>query len=294
MNRNYVIITPVRNEEKFLELTIRSVVEQTIPPLCWVLVDDGSSDSTPSIIAKAEATCKFIKGVYRKDRGYRLSGTGVVDAVNEGYKLSSQLGWNFLGKLDGDLSFDRDYFEKCLARFEDNPKLGIGGGAISRLENGVLVSESPKDPLFHVRGAVKIYRKECWDAIGGIVAGPCWDSIDELKANMLGWQTYTFSDLKVHHHRPAGEAFGRWKDSVKGGRGNYVTGYHPVFMFLKCLSRLSRAPRSSLGLLYGYISSYCARAPRLVDKSLMRYIRKQQLLYIVGRPSLWNGKGNRG
>jgi poly-beta-1,6-N-acetyl-D-glucosamine synthase len=131
--------------------------------------------------------------------------------------------WEFVLKLDADLSFEPDYFANCFAEFDKDPKLGIGGGNICSLVAGALESESKADPKFHVRGAVKIYRRTCWDQIGGIVRGPCWDSIDELHANMLGWTTRTFPGLKVHHHRPAGQAFGKWKDWVKGGRGNYVS-----------------------------------------------------------------------
>lgn len=289
MSRRYIVVTPVRNEQEFLPSTIRSMGAQTIPPSCWAIVDDGSSDGTPAIIKDAEERLPYVLGVNRGDRGYRLSGSGVVDAFYEGYEKIRESGWDYLVKLDGDLSFGPDYFAQCIARFEADPKLGIGGGTICTNKTGTLVAES-RDPAFHVRGAVKMYRRECWEAIGGLVKGPCWDSIDELKANMLGWQTRTFGDLKVLHHRPAGQAFGRWKDWVKGGKGNYVTGYHPLFMLAKCLSRVPRKPVgvAACGLFWGYISSYLRTTPRLVDAQLMKFIRSEQLRFLLGKGSLWS------
>jgi poly-beta-1,6-N-acetyl-D-glucosamine synthase len=292
MSRRYIVVTPVRNEEQFLPLTIQSMENQTVIPERWIIVDDGSTDSTAKIAQCAAERNSWIRPVRRVDRGFRLSGSGVMDAFYDGLQRNDVESWDFLAKLDGDLSFESTYFQRCLDHFESNRKLGIGGGTICKKQDNVLLTESPKDPTFHVRGAVKMYRRACWEAIGGLVKGPCWDSIDELKGNMLGWQTNTFQELRVHHHRPAGQAFGKWKDWVKGGRGNYVTGYHPVFMLAKCLKRLKRQPigPAGYGLMYGYIAEYIKRSPRLVDAQLMKYVRDQQLRSLIGQSSLWNNR----
>jgi len=284
-----VIISPVRDEESHLRGTIHSVVRQTHRPLEWIIVDDGSSDGTWQILQRAAAEHPWIQPVQRTDRGFRQSGAGVVDAFYFGYEKISNGEWDFLGKLDADLTFEPHYFASCLEEFQENTDLGIAGGTICALVDGSLTAESKSDPKFHVRGAVKLYRRECWDAIGGIVRGPCWDSIDELHANMLGWQTRTLAKELVHHHRPAGQAFGRWRDWVKGGRGNYVSGYHPVFMFLKCLSRLMQRPFgiAAGGLLWGFVTAYFNRTPRLVDDQLKKYVRAQQVRHLTLRPSLW-------
>jgi poly-beta-1,6-N-acetyl-D-glucosamine synthase len=289
-NPSFVIVSPVRNEEQYLQLTIDSVARQTCLPAEWLLVDDGSSDKTWSILQANAKRYDWIRPLKRPDRGFRQSGAGVVDAFYDGFQKVGVSTWEFVLKLDADLSFEPDYFANCFAEFDKDPKLGIGGGNICSLVAGALESESKADPKFHVRGAVKIYRRTCWDQIGGIVRGPCWDSIDELHANMLGWTTRTFPGLKVHHHRPAGQAFGKWKDWVKGGRGNYVSGYHPLFMFLKCLRRFPQKPVgfAACGLLYGFVSGYLTATPRLVDRQLMRYIRSQQVLRLTGRPGLWS------
>src|SRR5262249_32695115 len=159
-----------------------------------------------------------------------------------GFRTIRDPSWQFVAKFDGDLSFTGDYFEQCLRRFETNPKLGIGGGTICNEVNGALEVESKIDPAFHVRGATKIYRRECWEQIGGLIRASGWDTVDEVKANMLGWVTGTFGDVKLVHHRPAGEAYGQWSNLIKNGRANYVAGYHPLFMFLKCCRRMAVKP----------------------------------------------------
>jgi biofilm PGA synthesis N-glycosyltransferase PgaC len=176
-----------------------------------------------------------------------------------------------------------------LSEFQLDPRLGIGGGLICQEKEGSLVCESPGDPPFHVRGATKIYRKACWEAIGGLLRAPGWDTIDELKANMLGWKTQSFRDIPLRHHRYTGTADGTWKNYVKFGLANYITGYHPLFMALKCLKRLAQKPYlvGAIGLSWGYCSGYLKHIPQVDDPALIRFVRRQQLNKIVARPSLW-------
>jgi poly-beta-1,6-N-acetyl-D-glucosamine synthase len=288
--RSYSIITPARNEAEFLQKTISSVTSQTVVPACWIIVDDGSTDATAEIIDKASEEYPWIRAIHRGDRGFRKSGGGVVETFYDGYSAVGDCPWEYLVKLDGDLSFERDYFERCLNRFEADSSLGIGGGTICGLVDGNLVEESKGDPRFHVRGATKIYRRVCWNAIGGLIKAPGWDTLDELKANMLGWKTYTFPELKLNHHRMAGGADGAWKNWVKNGRANYITGYHPLFMLFKCAQRLVKQPYfvAGLGLLSGFVGGYIQRVPQVQDEPLMKYLRRQQLNRLLMKPSLWD------
>ena len=283
----YVIITPVRDEEKHLRNTIESIARQTVLPAKWVIVNDGSSDSTGAIIDAASAEYPWIEGVHRTNRGYRKSGGGVVDAFNDGYRRLEGLVWDFLVKLDGDLSFEPRYFEQCFEKFEREPKLGVGGGAIYNLIDGKAVLESC--PAFHVRGATKIYRLACWQALGGLLPAPGWDTLDEVKAQMQGWQTRTFPDLVLTHHRMTGAADGAWGGLVKNGRANYICGYHPLFMAAKCAARLIRPPYfwGPLALAYGFISGYIRRIPQVKDRKVIRYLRSQQLMRLMGRQTIW-------
>ena len=283
----YVIITPVRDEEAYIRETLKSVTTQTILPSEWIIVNDGSTDRTGEIADQQARENPWIKVIHTENRGFRQAGTGVIEAFYNGYKAISQKDWEFVVKLDGDLSFDPDYFEECFGEFGKNPRLGIGGGMIYNLVEGDLRCET--HPMFHVRGATKIYKRECWDDIGGLIKAPGWDTLDEVKANMVGWQTRSFPKLRVVHHRFTGSADGTWRNFVKNGLANYISGYHPVFMAVKCAKRLFQKPYmvAALGLLDGFITGYVKNIPQVPDKALIRYLRQQQLKRLFLRQSIW-------
>jgi glycosyltransferase involved in cell wall biosynthesis len=285
----YVVITPVRNEERHIGLTIESMVKQSIPPAEWIIVNDGSNDRTGEVIDESATQFQWIRIVHRQDRGYRKSGGGVIEAFYDGYSKIGQKEWDFVVKLDGDLSFDTDYFEKCFSRFADAPGLGIGGGTICLLKEGGLEVEYKGDPPFHVRGATKIYRRACWEQISPLLKAPGWDTIDEVKANMHGWKTQTFNNLKLIQHKGTGSADGIWRTWFKNGRANYIAGYHPLFMFFKCIKRVFQKPYiiSAIGLFYGYVSGYWERVPQINDRPLIDYLRKQQLGLLFFKRSIW-------
>jgi poly-beta-1,6-N-acetyl-D-glucosamine synthase len=285
----YVVVTPVRNEEQYLSLTIRSMVAQTITPGQWIIVNDGSTDQTGRVAEAGARANAWIQVVNRPDRGFRKAGGGVVDAFCDGYRLIEDKAWDYLVKLDGDLSFDPGYFEKCFNYFDENPRLGIAGGTICARRDGVFEAEAKNDPAFHVRGATKIYRRACWQEIGGLIHAPGWDTLDEVKANMLGWQTRTLAGIQVLHHRPTGAAYGTWNDRVKAGVANYIAGYHPLFMLLKSIKRMTEKPYviGGCALLFGFVKGYVKRIPQVEDKALIRYFREQQLDRLLGRKSLW-------
>jgi biofilm PGA synthesis N-glycosyltransferase PgaC len=283
----YIIITPVRDEQAYIEQTIQSMIKQTLLPIEWIIVNDGSSDKTGEIINKYSELYSWIHAVHRNNRGFRKAGGGVIEAFYDGYCSLKSDNWDYIVKLDGDLSFDNEYFENCFSAFKSNSNLGIAGGMIYNLIKGNLVLEKP--PLFHVRGATKIYKKACWDAIGGLINAPGWDTLDEVKANMLGWKTQSLEDLKVVHHRFTGQADGSWQDAVKNGTANYISGYHPIFMLAKCIKRIFERPYfiRSLGLYYGFISGYCKGIPQVDDKNLITYLRQQQMKKLLFMNSIW-------
>jgi len=288
----YAIITPVRNEGQYLQKTIGSVVAQTVRPLKWIIVNEGSTDNTKQLIDEAAKQHSWIRAVHRPDRGFRNPGGGVIEAFYDGYRLLDEEPWDYLVKLDGDLSFAPVFFASCLARFNADPRLGIGGGTICGDVHGTLLEESSGDPPFHVRGATKIYRRACWRAIGGPIQSPGWDTLDEVKANMLGWRTYDFPELKLLHYRYTGNADGVWKNWVKNGRANYIVGYHPLFMFFKCVRRLFERPYVivAAGLWYGFMTGYIFRIPRNQEPEVIRYLRREQLQRLLFRPSIWVGR----
>ena len=287
MNPQYVIITPVRDEERHIESTLESVCKQTSLPSEWVIVNDGSTDRTGEIIDRYAAKFHWIQGVHRPNRGFRKAGGGVVEAFNEGYKALRVNGWDYIVKLDGDLSFASDYFDKCFQHFQRDPRLGIGGGEIYHDLAGQLKLEA--NPKFHVRGATKIYERSCWEAIEGLWPAAGWDTIDEVKANMLGWKTYSFPELQLLHHRFTGSEEGLVRDRMKHGVACYVSGYHPLYVAASCVYRLRQRPYviGSAAIMYGFLKAHFTRPPRLEDQSYLSYIRGQQLRRLCGMESIW-------
>jgi poly-beta-1,6-N-acetyl-D-glucosamine synthase len=285
--QTYVVITPVRDESVYLPLTIESMVRQRTLPKEWIIVNDGSTDSTGEIIDAAARAHPWIRAVHRIDRGYRKWGGGIIEAFYEGFNCLTCHDWEFMSKLDGDLSFGPTYFEEAFVKFKENPKIGIGGGVLYHHKKGKKILEV--HPVFHVRGGVKIFRRACWEELCGLWIGPGSDLMDEAKANMLGWVTRSFSDLHLIHHRPTGDAYGRWGGSVKNGKIDYVTGYHPLFLIAKWARRLLRPPYviGSLAQAYGYFAALVGRMPRVNDRELIRYIRRQQLARLCGRETIW-------
>ncbi len=283
----YVIISPVRDEERYIERTILSVVRQTVRPAEWIIVDDGSSDQTGRILAAYAKEYSWLRVFHRSDRGRRIPGTGVMEAFYDGFRRLESTDWEFIAKLDGDVGLEPDYFQRCFERFEEDAKLGMCGGRMYCIKDGRLILES--NPAFHVRGPIKLYRRSCWDAIGGLIKAPGWDTVDEVQANRLGWRTKSFADLKVIHHRPTGAAQGAWLDGVKMGRAAYISGYHPAFMIAKCVRRVFQKPYvlCAIAHAYGFISGYWKKLPRVEDPVFIQYIRNQQLRRLLFLESIW-------
>jgi poly-beta-1,6-N-acetyl-D-glucosamine synthase len=285
----YVIVTPVRDEENYLDKTIDSVISQSVTPTQWIIVNDGSSDRTGQIADAAAARYSWMTVVHRPNRGFRKAGGGVIEAFYEGYAWLREENWDFIVKLDGDLSFESTYFERCFEQFTVDAKLGVGGGTVCVLDNNRLNVEATGDPPFHVRGATKIYRRACWEQISPLISFPGWDTVDEVKANMMGWNTRTFSNIMLIQHKQTGSADGEWRNWFKNGLANYITGYHPLFMLAKGFKRAFQRPifLCSIALWAGFCSGYLKGLSHLRDKDTMRYLRHQQARRLLMRPSIY-------
>jgi len=283
---NYVVITPARDECAHLRLTIESMLAQSLPPLEWVIVDDGSHDETAAVIAQYARQHPWIHAVKRKDRGHRFPGAGVAEAFWDGYRCLHRDDWEFLVKLDADLSFAPDFFQEALKYFCGQPSLGIGGASLYSVVDGVPHLET--GPRFHVRGATKIYRRACWEAIGGIIIAPGWDTVDEIKAQMLQWRTETFSDVCALHHRPTGGA-SHWRDMIKRGQGCYMAGYHPAYVAARCVRQLGSKPYvlGSICMGVAFLAGYLGRLAGERDPSLVHYVHEQQWRKLRGGTSMW-------
>jgi poly-beta-1,6-N-acetyl-D-glucosamine synthase len=277
----YVIITPAHNEEKYIRFTLDSVVAQTVKPDQWIIVDDGSTDGTAKIIREYANRYTWISLVTLPLESTREFGARIARVFYEGFKRIEEH-YDFIVELDSDLSFASDYFENLLRKFTEDSRLGIaGGGFYVPVGNEWRLEKCPVD---HVRGASKVYRKACFDEIGGLPVVNGWDSIDEWRAQMKGWKTHSYNELVVHHLRPTGATMGKWGGGVKAGEYAYFMGYPWLVIFARSLYRaLSEHPPFVLGtaLFWGYSRSWFARKPQFDDAEVVAYMRRKQMRRIL-------------
>jgi len=278
VEQRYVVITPARDEEQTIELTIRSMFAQTVPPLRWVIVNDGSSDRTRELVERQLEAKPWIELVDRHDRGFRALGGGVIEAFEDGRARVRELPWEFVVKLDADLSFGPRYFENLLARFDANPRLGMASGKTFLLRGDRKRIEWCHDD--HVRGPAKMYSRACFEAIGGLVARRGWDMIDETRAQMLGYETRSYVEEELIHHRPIdARQQNVLRSRFEMGKLYHFLGYHWLYHALRCArSALEDYPRplGGLALLAGYAWATLSRAERY-EPDYVAFVRRRQL-----------------
>lgn len=276
---NYVIISPVRNEEKYIGKTIESVVNQTIKPKEWIIINDGSTDRTVDVINRYIESYPWIKLQNRKDRGFRFLGPGVIESFNEGLKNFEHKDYDFIVKLDCDLSFGVDYFELIFKYFQNNPRLGMASGMTYTITHGNLVLEN-SSPDYNVAGPLKTFRRKCFHEINGLMPILGWDHIDQIKARMLNWDTQGYAHIKIIHYRPMGSSVGNiLVGKMRWGKTSYIIGSHPVFILFKGMYHLLKKPYVMGGLYYywGFFSSVINRDVRYIDSNFRKYLRKHEL-----------------
>jgi glycosyltransferase involved in cell wall biosynthesis len=277
-NLEYVLITPARNEEAYIEKTIKSVISQTILPKKWVIVSDGSTDRTDEIIANYLSDYGFIQLLRREGDNQRNFGSQ-VRAINAGYEKMQGIDYVFIGNLDADVSFQPDYFEIILKRFEKRPSLGLAGGSIYEERDGKFIARQ-LNRTSSVAHAIQLFRRSCYEDIGGYLTlkygGPDWHA--EVTARMKNWEVQSFTDLSVYHHKPTLTAEGKLKGGFRQGRMDYSLGSNPLFEIFKCIIRI----RKPYGFLYsshrlaGFILGYLICEKRPVSKEFIKQLRKEQ------------------
>ena len=283
-----VIISPVRDEVALISKTLDSIVAQTVLPLEWVIVDDGSTDDTAAIVQQYADKHPFIHLVTIQDRGFRKLGGGVVAAFNFGLTQIKSPQYAYIAKLDGDMSFGPHYLEIMFKAFEANAKLAAVSGKVFRPENGGFVEELTIDE--HVAGQFKLYRWSAFCDIGGFVEEVLWDGIDVHTARMMGWQTESFHhpDARLIHHRLMGSSDKNvYRGRLRLGRGIYFMGYHPLYALASSLFRMREKPFVIGGVLImvGFIKAYFQRVPRYDNPEFRAYLQKWQIDTLKAR--LW-------
>lgn len=280
-----VIIAPVRDEADLIRLTLESMAQQTVQPVEWIIVDDGSKDNTAEIVQEYAAKYPFIRLVQRPDRGFRKVGGGVVAAFKYGITQIQHTEYEYIAKLDGDMSFGPQYLEIMFKEFASDPQLAAVSGKVFREEDGKHVEEIIIDE--HVAGQFKLYRRNAFEEIGGFVEEVLWDGIDVHTARMKGWNTKSFyhPDAILMHHRLMGSSDKNvYRGRLRWGRGIWFMGYHPLYALASGVFRMREKPFVIGGLLIiaGYLGAALKQAPRYDNPEFRQHLHKWQLAQIKG------------
>src|SRR5262249_33263345 len=286
-NCKYVLISPCRDEAEYMRQTLDSVIAQSIRPAKWVIVDDGSTDNTPQILAEYKSKHDWIEIVTRSNRGRRAVGPGVVDAFYAGYEIINPDDYDYLCKLDLDLRLPPGYFEILMDRMTANPRIATCSGKAYMEENGHLVHERHADDVSI--GASKFYRVSCFKAIGGFVREVMWDGIDGSSGRWSGCVACSWDEpeLRFIHLRPEGSSQKNiYAGRMRHGYGQYFMGTGFLFMVASSIFRLNRKPYvlGSLAMLWGWLKAALDGKPRYEDLAFREFLRRYQWR------ALWVGK----
>lgn len=275
---DYVLITPARNEVQFIERVICSVLNQTVRPLKWVIVSDGSTDGTDDIVRqyiRVERWIELVQMPERRDRHFAAK----VQCFNAGYERIGKASYDIIGNLDADITFGEDYFEFLLGKFSEDPRLGVAGTPFVEGTESYDYRFTSKD---HVSGACQLFRRECFEEIGGYrpIKGGGIDWVAVTTARMRGWKTRTFTERVCQHHRPMGTASsGKLKAWYRLGKQDYYLGGHPLWEVCRSCLQMRSKPYvfGGLALLAGFASGFATRTKRPIDRDLMMFHREEQM-----------------
>lgn len=279
LQKRYVLVTAAHNEEFYLEKVLHAVTQQSLRPLRWVIVNDGSTDGTERIVRAYAARFPFI-GLVTLPGEHERNFAAQVHAIQAGYEELRSLDFQFIGNLDSDVALPSEYFVEILDRFDQDPRLGLAGGWVCEPKNGTFAPRRT-NRVGSVAHGVQMFRRECFEAIGGYLplryGGP--DFYAEVQARMKGWTVRSFPELTVQHFRTAGTANGWVRDRIRQGRMDFSIGSHPIFEIAKCLRRITEPPKilGSLVRLSSFLGSYCHLEQRQVSDEFVQFLRKEQL-----------------
>jgi poly-beta-1,6-N-acetyl-D-glucosamine synthase len=278
----FIIISPAYNEANHIRFTLESITKQSVLPEQWIIVNDGSTDSTSEIINEYIKLYPWIKLLECGKEDVEFGVHAVVN-FNKGLNACDITDWDYVMKLDTDLDIDRnDFIEFQLKMFQENPKLGICSGITYTIINGEKVLTKGRH-YWRTGGAMKFYRRICYEQIGGLTPIYGWDGMDEYKAMYYGWKTRTFFELKVNHlgKQRANERMLDKEYFLKRGNSFYKRGYPFEFIVIKTLSYLKLSPIKALKFLNGYLKAWFDHEKYLVTIEERRFFRKLQYLRIL-------------
>jgi poly-beta-1,6-N-acetyl-D-glucosamine synthase len=279
----YVLVTPARNEAEFIELTIKSVLSQTVRPLKWVVVSDGSTDGTDEIVSAYAIDHPWIELVPLPDRRER-DFAGKVTAFNAGYARLRGIEYDVIGNLDADISFDADQFAFLMRKFAEDAKLGVAG---TPFREGDTTYDYRFSSIEHVSGACQMFRRECFEAIGGYrpqKAGGV-DLVAVLGARAKGWRTRTFTEhVCLHHRRMDSARHVGVRERLYRGHMDYLLGSHPAWELFRAIYQMRRKPYvvGGMSILVGYFWTMCRRVERTMPDELIALRRREQIQRLRG------------
>jgi biofilm PGA synthesis N-glycosyltransferase PgaC len=291
-----LLITPARDEAAHLERTVRAVAAQTRQPDVWLIVDDGSRDATPQLLARLATELPFLelrqapsRGVLPEQDGLALAAEAI--AFNAALASVDLTEFTHVGKLDADVELPPVYFERLLDRFEAEPELGVAGGVLLERDGGEW--EPTKIPAHHVRGALKLYSRECFEAIGGIEERLGWDTIDETYARMGGYSTRSLPEISARHYRPVATRGGALRGRARHGQCAYILRYDAWWVILRSFKVALQRPYvlSGFAFLCGYFKAYLKAQPKVEDVAYRRFVRRELRARIFGGSSFFRPSG---
>ncbi len=283
MDLTYALITAAWNEEAHMQQLIESVVAQTVRPMIWMIVSDGSTDRTDEIVKSHAARHQWIQ-LLRRERDASRNFAGKAHAVNAGYDRIRSFEFDVVGNLDADITVPPDFYEFLLSRLESDPTLGVVGAPYVEQSDGVeshSYSHRLAD-LSHVSGACQFFRRACFEQIGGYmpIKGGGIDWVAVTTARMRGWQTRTFLERTYRHHRAMGTADrNRLRARFRHGQEDFYTGGHPAWQIMRGVFQMKNRPfvLGGLSLIAGYGSAWLSGKPSPIPQELRQFHRREQL-----------------
>jgi glycosyltransferase involved in cell wall biosynthesis len=278
----FYIIIPAHNEAQFLGLTLESLVNQSLLPSKIIVVDDNSTDETAAIVQNYAEKHDFISLITKKSDAIHLPGSKVIQAFQEGLQHIND-DYDFIAKFDADLIFPSNYIETIIKHFESDEKIGMAGGFCYVEQNGHWILENLTDKD-HIRGALKAYRKETFQQIGGLKPQMGWDTVDELLCKFYHWKIKTDESLHVKHLKPTGSNYNKTA-RYKQGEAFYTLGYG---FFITAIASLKLAIRKGKPLLFldyikGFWKAKRENKTMLVTPEQARFVRKYRWEKIKGK-----------
>jgi glycosyl transferase family 2 len=275
---SYVLITPARNESAFIAKVIESVVQQTVRPLKWVIVSDGSTDGMDEIVQRYASQHEWIELVRMADGGKR-NFAGKVHAFNAGYNRVKELDYDLIGNLDADITFDPSYFAFLVQKFIDDPNLGVAG---TPYREGTKIYDYRFTSIEHVSGACQLFQRKCFQDIGGYtpIGSGGIDLVAVLSARANGWKTCTFVEKTCEHHRKVGSAAHTgFRERIHRGRMDYLLGSHPVWELCRSVFQMKNPPYLIGGVLimWGYVWTMLSVRTKTMPPHLVKFRRREQM-----------------